>query len=672
MPKRPIRADDITKIQLVGDPQISPDGYRILFTKKHVGEKNKTITNLFTVDLDGHVMQWTQGTSGAGSGRWSPDGTKIAFVSGRDDKFPQIYILPTTGGESRKLTSLEEGSIGAIIWSPDGKHIAFSYRPTDPKWTQKAAKEREEQGLSTPPREIDSIWYRFDGDGYFLNQRYAIHVVNVESGSVTKLFDCTGYGFSSFDWSPDSKELAVSASAAQNPFFDKPNDQIFRVDLTGQSWMLEGLPKGDKGTVKWSPDGKTIAYIGDVSEDDPWGVRNEKLYIVAAGGGAPTCLSDLDDYCLNVMTLSDTKDAAGESVLLWSPDSKAIYVSVGWHGGVQLGYVTLEEKRIKLLTNGNHCITVGNVSKNGEKFGVLWGNSTHPNEVAVVDLGKHADLPHVLTKFNRAFLDEVHILEPEETWLDSTDDQKVHVWTIKPLGYLEPKRYPAVLEIHGGPHTQYGWCFFHEFQLLAAEGYVVVFSNPRGSKGYGEAFCGAIKSNWGVKDWEDIQTVTRWMQHQPYIHPGQMGVMGGSYGGFMTNWVIGHCKDFRAAITDRCVSNLVSMSGSSDFPLNRDAYFGGCSWSSLQEIEPLWRQSPLAYFDGVDTPTLIIHSEGDLRCNVEQGEQVFHALQAQNVPSRFVRYPQSTFHGLSRSGPPDLRLHRLGEIVSWWSKWLKG
>jgi dipeptidyl aminopeptidase/acylaminoacyl peptidase len=206
--------------------------------------------------------------------------------------------------------------------------------------------------------------------------------------------------------------------------------------------------------------------------------------------------------------------------------------------------------------------------------------------------------------------------------------------------------------------------------MLAASGYVVVYSNPRGSKGYGEAHCAAIQGNWGDRDWVDVQAVTSFMKKHPNIDSKKMGVMGGSYGGYMTNWVIGHTKDFKAAITDRCVSNMVSMAGNSDFPFNKDGYFKGIAWGDLEDIRELWRQSPIAYFKGVTTPTLIIHSEGDLRCNVEQGEQVFTALQQQGIPSRFVRYPSSTSHGMSRSGPTDLRIHRLNEILAWWKRYL--
>lgn len=642
----------------------------MLFIKKQVNDKNKSISNLFTVDLEGHIHQWTYGDGGAGGARWSSDGRFIAFVSGRESKKSQIYILPADGGEARKLTDLPSGSIGELKWSPDGAFIAFTFREEAASWSREAVKEREESGQSDPPWVLDSAWYRLDGDGYFGGQRHGLYVINTESGESRRLYDDCKLGLYSFDWSPDSGEIAFSRTVVRNLWADKPNDQIFRLDLQGQSWQLEGLPPGDKRAIAWSPDGKSIAYLGDDSEDDPWGIRNVKLYVVSADGGSPRCLTGNDDYCLEVATLSDSKESSGEGKLFWSPDSRAIYVSIGWRGSVQIGCVPIESEKVEMLSDGKHCLVLGGISADGEKFGCLWGDATHINEVAVFDLGASSHL-RLLTDFNKEWLSELKLSEPEEIWLESSDGWPVHAWVMKPSDYLEPRRYPAVLEIHGGPHTQYGWSFFHEFQLLAAQGYVVVYCNPRGSKGYGEAHTAAIRGAWGDRDWEDIQTVIRWMQSQPYIHPGQMGVMGGSYGGYMTNWVVGHSKDFKAAITDRCVSNLVSMAGNSDFPINKDAYWKGHAWGSLQAIETLWQQSPISYFDQVDTPMLIIHSEGDLRCNIEQSEQVFSALQVKGVESRFVRYPRNTSHGLSRNGPMDMRLHRLREIVSWWERHLK-
>ena len=224
-----------------------------------------------------------------------------------------------------------------------------------------------------------------------------------------------------------------------------------------------------------------------------------------------------------------------------------------------------------------------------------------------------------------------------------------------------------MLQVHGGPHALYGTTFFHEFQVLAAAGHVVVFSNPRGSKGYGEEHCTAIQGKWGAADWTDVQAVASFMEQHPAIDPQRIGIMGGSYGGYMTNWAITHTDRFAAAITDRCVANLVSMAGSSDYPLVPGEYWPGNPWDDNQEI---WQQSPIRAIRNVTTPTLVIHSEGDLRCNVEQGEQVFAALKMLGVPTRFVRYPRETSHGMSRCGPSDLRIHRLGEILAWWSKHL--
>jgi acylaminoacyl-peptidase len=677
MPKRPIRPEDLLRVQFVGDPQISPDGRLVLFTKRHIdAEKNKYVANLFSVDLEGQVRQWTQGEGGAGMGRWSPQGDVIAFVSGREDKQGQIFLLPTSGGEARKLSSLPEGSIGEMKWSPDGRWIAFTFRITSEERTQKAKKEREDKGMSDPPLITTSAWYRLDGDGYFGMDRYKVFVIDVATGEHRELYAGCSFGWYSFDWSPNSSELAIIHTVNKNPWTEDPNDQVFRVAVAdGQTWALESGVEGEKSCIKWSPDGKQLAWIGSYDATDPHAVLNTRLWTMPAEGGVASCLTAEDDYCLSVLGLSDTKDAYGYAMLEWSPDSQALYVSVGWHGSTQLGYVQLERPgRVEMLTTGAHNLTAGNLSRDGERFSAVIGDATRLPEIALIDLTKTEDglaTAQPLTSFNRTLHDEVLLSEPEEFWLDSTDGARVHCWVMKPIGYLQPKRYPAVLEIHGGPHAQYGWAFFHEFQVLAAAGYVVVYSNPRGSKGYGEAFANAIRGAWGQKDWDDIQAVTRWMQHQPYIHPGQIGVMGGSYGGYMTNWAIGHSKDYRAAITDRCVSNIVSEGGTSDFPWGPDQYWKGSSFGGFDRIRERWEASPIAYFEGVTTPTLIIHSEGDLRCNIEQAEQVFMALQTQGVESRFVRYPRSTSHGLSRGGPPDLRLHRLGEILAWWEKHLK-
>jgi dipeptidyl aminopeptidase/acylaminoacyl peptidase len=374
-------------------------------------------------------------------------------------------------------------------------------------------------------------------------------------------------------------------------------------------------------------------------------------------------LTEPTDHSLTVSTLSDTKEASFGAWIEWREDSSAIHAVIGTKGETHFTTISLEGE-IDFHTQGQHLFS-GNSVRNGKVVGVFSTPTMVPEIAIVEDLSK-GEIRH-LTSFNADWHAEAQVQPAEEIWLDTPDNTKLHGWVIKPEGNGP---WPAVLEVHGGPHAQYGWAFFHEFQVLAAQGYVVVYTNPRGSTGYGEAHTKAIQGDWGTADWVDIQTVTKWMQEQSFIDSKRMGVMGGSYGGYMTNWVVGHTKDYKAAITDRCVSNFVSMAGNSDFPMNKDGYFKGNAWGDLNDIKELWRQSPISYFKDVTTPTLVIHSAGDLRCNIEQGEQVYSALQQSGIPTRFVRYPASTSHGMSRSGPADLRQHRLNEIVTWWKRFL--
>ncbi len=678
MATRPITADDLLRMQFLGDAQISPDGNTLLFAKKHITDKNKYLTHLYSLDLGAKnaassLKQWTQGEFSSGMARWSPDGQTIAFISGREKTTAQIFLISTHGGEAKKLTDFPEGSIGGLSWSPDGRSLAVTFRETDSDRTQSAKSDREKNGQSDPPWVIESLFYRMDGDGWFGQQRFKIYIVDVETGKHSMLYDADPLGSYSFDWLRDSSGLIVAHSAAKDPLLDKPNQQLFKVPLKGKPKQIKCTTKGSKGSPKVSPNGEWIAYIGSDRPEDPWGVHNERLWVIGIEGGDPTCLTEHDDYCLDTMTLGDTlfgfvADGGGSGLVYWSKDSSKIYVNVGHEGAVDVAEVDRKKGGIKFLTQGKHIVLGSNVSKNGKTMAILLGSATALVEVGTLELSGKAK-PKALTTFNKDFVDEVTLVSPEVFRVNSTDGAKVQAWVLRPP-QMKGKKCPAILEIHGGPHAQYGYSVFHEFQVLCAQGYAVVYSNPRGSKGYGEEFCGAIRGDWGNKDWDDVRAVTDWMKKQDWIDGRKLGVMGGSYGGYMTNWVVSHTQDFKAAITDRCVFNWLSMAGNSDFPLNKDGYFGGQAWGPIDKIGKLWQQSPISHFESVKTPMLIIHSEGDLRCHVEQSEQVFFVMKSLGIEARYVRYPVSTSHGMSRNGPPDLRLHRLNEITSWWKKHL--
>lgn len=680
--KRNIAADDLSRLILVGDPQISPAGGLLLFTRKHVGEKNNYVSNLWAVAVDSAgndaPRQFTSGEKDS-HGRFSPDGKTVAFISGRDDDGgPQIYTVSLSGGEAVALTDFPEGSVGDFRWSPDGRMLAVRYREKEADCTKAAEKRREETGESLPPRVIDDLYYRLDGDGYFNDRRHALYIVDVSTGEHRVAFDRDALGFFEYDWSPDSTELAVTANVSKDPFKQWWREELFRVDAaSGRAKKVPDVPVGHKGTVRWSPDGKRIAYVGREGKE-VWGSRNSRLYVCNPDGGNVRDLTGGEDYCPAGITISDTSEAHFGAHIVWAPDSKRVFMNFAWQGGTHVVSIAADggnsDAEVVFHTEGRRVVSLGNITADGRRAALTAADQLRPAEVAVGEFNSGGkSKPATLeitrrTEFNHTLLDGLELSPAEEHWVESTDGVKVHTWVMKPPGFQKSKKYPAVLEVHGGPHCQYGETFFHEFQVLAANGYVVVYSNPRGSKGYGEDHCHAIKGDWGKADWADVQAVTKFMRGLPFVDSKRMGVMGGSYGGYMTNWAIGHTDEFAGAITDRCVANLVSMVGSSDIPLVPGEYWDGNSWDDTEE---LWNQSPLKYFGNVKTPTLVIHSEGDLRCNVEQGEQVFAALKLLGAPTRFVRYPRTTSHGLSRCGPPDLRLHRLEQILSWWKRWLR-
>jgi dipeptidyl aminopeptidase/acylaminoacyl peptidase len=305
-------------------------------------------------------------------------------------------------------------------------------------------------------------------------------------------------------------------------------------------------------------------------------------------------------------------------------------------------------------------------SKDGQQLAYCLGTMSDPAQIWIMEMASQEH--RKLVSPNDTLLRKLDLGQVETHWFKGPDGNDLQGWILKPPGFQADKKYPSIMEIHGGPLTQYGFLFMHEFYYLAAQGYVVYFSNPRGGRGYGEAHAKAIWGDWGNKDYADLMNWADYVAGQPYIDAGRMGVTGGSYGGYLTVWIIGHTQRFKAAVTQRCVSNFVSMWGSSDFNWTFQKELD--DKPPFEDLEKFWKHSPIAHIGNARTPTKVIHNELDLRCPIEQGEQVFVALKRLGVETEMVRFPDE-FHGLSRSGRTDRRVARLNHILSWFEKYLK-
>jgi dipeptidyl aminopeptidase/acylaminoacyl peptidase len=695
---RKIVIEDLLKLKFVSDPQMSPDGTRVVFVVKTVNaEKNNYFSHLWMVGTQGrtsfqHVpvhlsqarssrnpdaRQFTHGEVNDSSPRWSPDGKTIAFLRSKD-KQSQIHLIPADGGEARALTKLPQGGIGGLAWSPNGKQLAFTFSQTPDEWTTKAADQRKRKNLSTPPRIITRLRFRLDGAG-FLGGRSHVWVADAKDGKTRQITN-GDYDHHSLCWSPDGRQIAFFSNRSADPDvtpyeIDLWTAQVRKAQARRLRHHLRKIPtpKGYKGNTAWSPDGKYIAYTGHVSANDPWIPRNERVWIVPANGiGAARNLTASLDRTVGNSIICDTRDAfAGGAAPIWSADSRRLFFVVSDNGSAQLCSVRVDGGEVKWLTSGAQDVFGYSADKRGETFALAIATPTELGELFFFENPQqraHETAPLRLTNLTTPFRSSVRVSPPEEVWVRSFDGTKIQGWILCPPDFNPRKKYPLVFYIHGGPHAMYGNAFFHEFQMLAARGYVVMFTNPRGSMGREEKFAAVIRGDWGNVDYQDLMACADYAARLRYVDSKRMACAGGSYGGYMTNWIVGHTNRFKCAITDRSVVNLVSFAGTSDFPFRDNGYWKGNAW---KDTATLVKHSPLTYAANVRTPLLIIHSEGDLRCPISQAEEFYTALKKLGREALFVRYPQETSHGMSRSGPPDLRIHRLKQIVEWLDKHLK-
>ncbi|HWO57804.1 MAG TPA: S9 family peptidase [bacterium] len=679
-PKRPRRRLiddlDITRLHFVRSPALSPDEETVVFVVETVREdKKKYHTHLWRCRADGSdLRQLTFGERNDTAPVFSPDGRWLVFTAKRGD-LPGLHIMPTDGGEARSLVE-KDGSFGSVQFTPDGKTIVCTFRASDPPQTLDGKPKPEAAaGDKTPPkkeapiyRHITRLWYRYDGEGFLPEDRWHVWAFDVATGKGTQLTKGK-YDELCPTISPDGKWVAYVTNVRPDPDHDPMRQDLFVVSIRGGKPRRVPTPEGPVDLPSFSPDGTKIAYYGHTDPDGPWGVTPSHLWVVGVNGRpAARDVTPKYDREMYDMTIADTGEGFNAIRPHWSADGRSFTHLISDTGATLIGRVAIRDGRPTPIIRGQYHVQNVAFGRQGKRAAALVSTPTAPGEIAIIDLTKKTATPRFITRMNGDWLRSVQVSRPQEVWFPSTNKVRVQGWMLKPPGFSPRRRYPAIVQVHGGPRTQYGYSFFHEFQMLAARGYVVFYTNPRGSQGRGADWSAAIVNGWGTVDYEDVMAGADWLVKQSYIDPKRLGVTGGSYGGYMTNWIVGHTNRFRAAVTGRSVVELKSFFGTTDVGWDFNREFGGYPWQNEKGYE--W-MSPLTYAKNIRTPLLIIHNEFDMRCSIEQAEQLFTRLKVLRKTVEFVRFPEEP-HGLSRHGRPDRRVARLRHIARWFDKYLKG
>ena len=665
MQKKFVNAEDLYLFDSMAGCALSPNGRFLLTAIYRVDSKTeKKHANLWRFDTERNApRQFTAGNHVDRQPSWSPDGEQLAFLSNRGGlKRSQIFLMYGDGGEARKLTDIK-GTIGTVRWFPDGKTLLCTVQKTDEEVLARE-KDPQKKKLGIVERHVTRVHYKFDGTGFLPKEQWHIWTINVRTGKAKQLTDSDVHSEYSAVCSPDGRDVAFLSNRSDDPDFNPEKVDIWVMEKDGSDLRKIPTPDGGKSHLSYSPDGKWLAYYGRLGRGDWW--KHTQLWLAATDGKSlPVCLTEQFDYSIGNDSLGDLGGA--ETIApKWSLDSQSIYFQISQHGSTTLHKINIDGTGLETTIDGDGVLGWVDFDAEQQKLAYFWGDFENMGQFWIRPLNKKK--PKQLTRTNQQYLKKKQLGSIEEVWFKGPANNDLQGWILTPPNFDPTQTYPSILEIHGGPLLQYAKFFMHEFQFLAANGYVVYFSNPRGGRGYGEAHAKAIWNDHGGADYDDVMAWAEYVRDLPYIDPERMGVTGGSYGGFMVNLIIGRSQMFKAAVTQRSISNRLSSYGSSDVNWLREfAFDNEPPWENLENY---WRQSPLKYIGNAKTPTLVIHSENDFRCPIEQGEQIFTALKRLGVDTELVRYPASS-HGLSRNGRTDRRVSRLKHMLRWFDKYLK-
>jgi len=687
--KRPITIEDLFRVKMIGDPQPSPDGSRIAYVVTQMDTEVDTYrSQIWMIPAAGGTPIRYTGGKNDSAPRWSPDGTRLAFVSRRDDGTeagkkaarPEIWLLETDGGEAWQLTKTLHGA-GDPAWSPDGAFIAYTSRiggaedadAPGAEGSKDDAASNGEKKKKSDVLVVTDIRYKADGIHQLLVGRGYRHLfvaeVPQEAGTPIAGRQLTEgpWDDSAGVWSPDGTRLAFTSNRTPDRDFNNHSDLWVVSAIAGAPRALTAT-SGPAMLPAWSPDGKTIAYLGHVNPAPFGRYANSDVWAVAAdGGAAPKNLTEAFNRSFGGGVMGDLRSGVVAQPPLWTADGASIYAMAIERGTEQLYRLDLAGKPDEptLIVGGERAVMNARPSADGR---LVFTAGTLLNPGDLFSCAPDGTDERRLTDLNKDLFAGVALSDAKHFTYAGADDWEIDGWIMEPVGREEGRRYPLALEIHGGPAGQYGFSFFHEFQVLAAQGFGVLFTNPRGSTGKGAAFTIANRSRWGEEDYRDLLAgVDAAIAGHAWIDPARLGVLGGSFGGYMTNWIVSHSDRFKAAVTMRCVSNLFSFFGTSDIGFTfMEMQFETEPWDDLAK---LLKYSPITYVRNIHTPLLILHAEQDFRCPIEQSEQLFISLKKLGRTTEFVRFPDED-HNLSRGGKPAHRAERLEHIVRWFEKYL--
>jgi dipeptidyl aminopeptidase/acylaminoacyl peptidase len=634
--------DDALALKNVADPRVSPDGKWIAYVVRSIDlEEDSSSSDIFMVPFEGgEPIAMTRSTESDSSPRWSPDGRYLGFLSGRGEDKSQIWLLDRRGGEPFQLSSVK-GGVNSFDWSPDGKSIVLVSKDPDPHEEKAEGEDKEKK--TKPPIVVTRLQFKRDRVGYLDDRRTHIYVLDVESKEEEQITSGP-YDDSSPVWSPDGKQIAFVSNRTEEPDSNDNSDIFVVSSKGGEPRQLTKNPGTDRSPA-WSPDGATITYVSSIKPELIWYATNHLAVVDVASGRENVLTESLDR---NVR--SPRFGSKGTLIFFLLEDS----------GNQHLALIPASGGKIERAVTGERTVSGYHLGPD-RKTALLISTPSLPAEVfAQVD----TDEPRQASMTNQTLLSEIRLGELENIHFKSKDGTEVEGFVTKPPDFVQGKRYPTILRIHGGPVSQFSHRFSAEWQIFAGAGYVVVAANPRGSSGYGEDFSKALFADWGNKDFQDVMAAVDHVIELGYADADKLGVGGWSYGGILTNYVITQTDRFKAAISGASETNYLACYGTDHYQHEWEKELG-LPWENRELYLKL---SPITRVDKIVTPTLIMCGELDWNVPLNQSEQLYQSLRRLGRDTMLVIYPGQS-HGIRK---PTYQKDRYERYLEWYGRLLKG